>query len=124
MNVPPIDRAPGSLQGSASYRKGMAEYIGAFNFRLQYLAENLTRIFPDSTVFQLDTNWLFTLTLNYPKYFAETSGFKDTTSYCPVYERQIFLTQNAERANMNVGVPQHSTSMILHVVFPSMNTCG
>lgn len=87
MNVPPIDRAPGSLQQSTSYQKGMAGYIGAFNFRLKYLAENLAKIFPDSTVFQLDTNWLFTLTLNYPKYFAETSGFKNTTSYCPAYGR-------------------------------------
>lgn len=87
MNVPPIDRAPGSLQESISYQKGMASYIAAFNFRLKYLAENLGKEFPDLTVFQLDTNWLFTLTLNYPKYFAETSGFKDTTSYCAVYGR-------------------------------------
>lgn len=63
----------------------MASYIGTFNFRLKYLAENLAAEFPDSTVFQLDTNWLFTLTLDYPKYFAETSGFKDTTNYCVVY---------------------------------------
>lgn len=87
MNVPPIDRAPGSLQESTSYQKDMADCIGAFNFRLKYLSENLASIFPDSTVFQFDTNWLFTSTLNYPKYFAETSGFRDTTSYCPVYGR-------------------------------------
>lgn len=87
MNVPPIDRAPGSLQENTSYQKGMADYIGAFNFRLKCLAEILEKNFPDLTVFQLDTNWLFTLTLNYPKYFAETSGFKDTTSYCAVYGR-------------------------------------
>lgn len=90
MNVPPIDRAPGSLQRDSSYQRSMAYYIGTFNFRLKELARNLTIKYPDATVFQFDTNWLFTLTLDNPSYFAETSGFKNMTDYCEAY-RQLDL---------------------------------
>lgn len=87
MNVPPIDRTPGSLQKSDNARSTLAAYIGLFNFRLKFLAINLASRFPETTVFQFDTNWLFTLALSKPTSFAETSGFEDTTTFCDVYEQ-------------------------------------
>lgn len=87
MNVPPIDRAPGSVRLSETARASQAAYIGEFNFRLKYLALNLASNFPDTTVFQFDTNWLFTLALNNQDSFAETSAFQDVTSFCEAYQR-------------------------------------
>ena len=87
MNVPPIDRAPGSAGLSEIDRAYQAGYIGLFNFYLQYLALNLASNFPDTTVFQFDTNWLFTLAINNPDSFAETSAFQDSTSFCEAYQR-------------------------------------
>lgn len=89
MNVPPIDRAPGSSGISDTARADQAAYIGEFNFRLKYLALNLASEFPDTTVFQFDTNWLFTLAINNPDSFAETSAFEDSTSACKAYERSV-----------------------------------
>lgn len=87
MNVPPIDRAPGSAGLSETARADLAAYIGEFNFRLIYLALNLGSDFPDTTVFQFDTNWLVTLAMNNPDSFAETSAFQDTTSFCEAYQQ-------------------------------------
>jgi hypothetical protein len=87
MNVPPIDRSPGFTRRSELAQKNLADYIGEFNFRLQHLAINLTSRFPDTTVFQFDTNWLFTLAINNPDYFAETSALEDSTSFCNLYEQ-------------------------------------
>lgn len=87
MNVPPIDRAPGSADLSEIDRADQAAYIGLFNFRLKYLALNLASNFPDTTVFQFDTNWLFTLAINNTDSFAETSAFQDSTSFCEAYQR-------------------------------------
>ena len=87
MNVPPIDRAPGSADLSETDRADQAAYIGLFNFYLKYLAINLTSDFSDTTVFQFDTNWLFTLAINNPDSFAETSAFQDSTSFCEAYQQ-------------------------------------
>ena len=87
MNVPPIDRAAGSAGLSEARRADLAAYIGEFNFRLKYLAINLALNFPDTTVFQFDTNWLFSLVINDPDSFAETSAFQDTTTFCAAYQR-------------------------------------
>lgn len=87
MNVPPIDRAPGSASLNEAARADLAAYIGEFNFRLYYLALNLASDFPDTTVFQFDTNWLFTLAINNTHSFAETSAFQDSTSFCEAYQR-------------------------------------
>lgn len=87
MNIPPLDRAPHSLTQTDGFQASFARYIGLFNFRLKFLAINLASRSPETTVFQFDTNWLFTLALNNPNSFAETSGFINTTGFCPVYQR-------------------------------------
>lgn len=93
MNVPPVDRSPATLKLNPSAQRHQADYIGEFNFRLKYLALNLASGFPDTTVFQFDTNWLFTLALRRPTSFAETSGYQDTTSFCKAYERSVLFRQ-------------------------------
>jgi hypothetical protein len=87
MNVPPIDRSPGFTRRSDLAQQNLADYIGEFNFRLQHLAINLSSNFPDTTVFQFDTNWLFTLAIKNPDFFAETSALQDSTSFCSLYEQ-------------------------------------
>lgn len=87
MNVPPMDRTPGTAYFNETVRGELADYIGLFNFYLYYLAINLNLKFPDTTVFQFDTNWLFTLTIDNPRSFAETSAFEDTTTFCDAYQQ-------------------------------------
>jgi len=85
MNVPPVDRAPNGLEMSQSNRTAEAAYIARFNFRLGALAWNLITWHPDTTVFQFDTNYLFTKVLNNPAEFPETARYRNTTNYCLAY---------------------------------------
>lgn len=106
MNVPPIDRSPGTLARDAATQASMAGYIGEsissafvdgatltlstgeFNFRLILLVYNLAVHYPDTTVWLFDTNWLFTRLLNNgAASFRETSGYVDVTDYCPAYQQ-------------------------------------
>lgn len=85
MNVPPVDRTPGSLDLSSSDRAYEAGYVGAFNFRLGALVYNLALRHPDTTVFSFDTNYLFTRVIDDPSQFQETAGYRNTTDYCEAY---------------------------------------
>lgn len=67
----------------------MAEYIGEFNFRLGALVYNLGAHYPDTTSFYFDTNWLFTIVLNNPSAFQETSSYHNTTGYCAAYQKYV-----------------------------------
>ncbi|KAI4205274.1 MAG: hypothetical protein LQ350_000596 [Teloschistes chrysophthalmus] len=87
MNVPPIDRSPGSLARDAATQARLAGYIGEFNFRLILLVYNLAVHYPDTTVWLFDTNWLFTQLLNNgPASFRETATYVNVTDYCTVYQ--------------------------------------
>ncbi|KAI4288642.1 MAG: hypothetical protein L6R35_002095 [Caloplaca aegaea] len=87
MNVPPIDRSPGTLARDAATQARMAGYIGEFNFRLILLVYNFAVHYPDTTVWLFDTNWLFTRLLNNgPGSFQETSGYVNVTDYCTAYQ--------------------------------------
>ncbi|MCJ1261860.1 hypothetical protein MMC22_001729 [Lobaria immixta] len=120
MNVPPLDRDPSSLAQTDSFRASLARYIGLFNFRLEYLALNLAANFPETTVFQLNTNQLFTLTLNNPKSFAETSGYTNTTGVCPVYQSG---TPTLDFFDPSCGVPINEYLWMnnLHATYPMHN---
>ncbi|KAL8651476.1 MAG: hypothetical protein Q9210_003231 [Variospora velana] len=88
MNVPPIDRSPGTLARDAATQARMAGYIGEFNFRLILLVYNFAVHYPDTTVWLFDTNWLFTRLLNNgPGSFQETSGYVNVTDYCTAYQQ-------------------------------------
>ena len=85
MSVPPIDRSPSGLLLSQTARDAEARWIGVFNFRLGALAWSLAERHPDATVFQFDTNTLFSRVLNDPQQFPETAGYLNTTQYCNAY---------------------------------------
>ena len=80
MNVAPLDRAPGAL-------KGVGPAISDWNLRISRLAHNLSSTYDDARVFNLDTNKLFTQVLANVSSFPMTSQIKNTTGYCPAYER-------------------------------------
>ena len=85
MNVIPVDRTPGSLGLSDADRGSLASYIGAYNWRLGYLTYYLHQRHPDTSVFYLDTNWLFTRVIDSPSQFAQTAGYRNTTRDCAAY---------------------------------------
>lgn len=87
MNVPPVDRTPGSLILGATNRESLAGYIGEYNFRLGLLVYYLGLRHPDTTNLYFDTNWLFTRVINDPNQFVETSRYKNTTQYCAAYSQ-------------------------------------
>ncbi len=91
LNVPPVDRAPATLALSSSTQASVAGYIAEFNFRLGALVYNLGTHYPDTTAFYFDTNWLFTLVLDNPASFRETSGYRNTTDYCAAYQKYVSL---------------------------------
>ena len=87
MNVPPVDRSPGTLERSSIEQSAEASFIGAFNFRLGALVYSLISRHADTTLFTFDTNFLFTRVLDDPSQFGETAGYLNTTNYCSAYEK-------------------------------------
>lgn len=87
MNVPPVDRSPGTLEMGSIDASSEASFIGAFNFRLGALVYNLALRHADTTLFTFDTNFLFTIVLDDPLQFGETAGYLNTTNYCTAYEK-------------------------------------
>ena len=86
MNVPPIDRSPGSLTMDPAYRKTIAKAVGEVNWRLKQMVNYFNQNHPDTKMFYLDTNYLFTITLNDPQSFQETQILKDETHFCVAYQ--------------------------------------
>ncbi|KAL8713877.1 MAG: hypothetical protein Q9220_002023 [cf. Caloplaca sp. 1 TL-2023] len=121
MNVPPIDRSPGTLARDAATQASMADYIGEFNFRLILLVYNLAVHYPDTTVWLFDTNWLFTRLLNNgPASFRETASYENITDYCAAYQHGTpTLTFN----DPSCGVPVNDYLWLndLHPTYPMHN---
>ena len=86
LNVPPVDRAPGSRKKDDTYRKAAAKAIGEINWRLKEMVNYFNRNHPDSKMFYLDTNYIFSLTLDNPRSFTVTQGIKDVTNFCVAYQ--------------------------------------
>lgn len=89
MNVPPVDRSPGTLELSSSDQAQEAAYIGTYNFRLGALVYNVAVRHTGTTSFLFDTNFLFTRVLDDPGQFEETAGYKNTTGYCEAYAEWV-----------------------------------
>lgn len=87
MNVPPVDRSPGTLEMDSIDQSAEASFVGAFNFRLGALLYNLALRHADTTLFTFDTNFLFTAVLDDPSQFGETAEYLNTTNYCKTYEK-------------------------------------
>lgn len=78
MNSPPIERTPYGYpaQGPAT------RY---FNARLHEKASNFSSTYPDTMVFQFDTNNFFNKVIDKPRSFPETALYKNTTKHCLKY---------------------------------------
>jgi len=61
--------------------------VADFNLRVANLAKNLSTTYADTTVYQFDTNSLFTEVLDDPASHPQTAGYKNTTNYCVSYEK-------------------------------------
>ncbi|KAI9881537.1 MAG: hypothetical protein M1830_000100 [Pleopsidium flavum] len=86
LNVPPIDRSPGTTVQGASPEQVEAADVGDFNSRVANMARNLSTTYLDTTVYQFDTNLLYTQILDNPASHTQTAGYKNTTSYCASYQ--------------------------------------
>ena len=53
------------------------------------MISNLSKVHPDATFFNFDTNFLFTLVLDNPARFPESAGIQNTTAYCPQYSGYV-----------------------------------
>lgn len=89
MNVPPVDRTPGTRVLRSADKALLASYIGEFNFRLELFVYYLGLRHPDTTNVYFDTNWLFTRVIDYPVQFRETSVYRNTSNYCDAYSQYV-----------------------------------
>lgn len=87
INVPPVDRAPLALANNAASQAAEKADILAWNNELTSMAKQLKSDKPDTNVFTVDANLLFTEVLNNPSSFSQTAGYKNTTGYCVAYEK-------------------------------------
>ncbi|KAL3469739.1 hypothetical protein BJX99DRAFT_251774 [Aspergillus californicus] len=60
-----------------------------WNTRLEGLKSDIEVTYSDATVFYLDTNTLFNDVIDDPTQFDQTAVYKDTTSHCVAYNRQV-----------------------------------
>lgn len=87
LNVPPIDRSPGTISQGVFASLFEAATVKDFNSRLANLAQTLRSAHADSTVFYFDTNLLFTRVLDHPSSYTQTEGYRNTNSFCVSYEK-------------------------------------
>ena len=143
LNVPPVDRSPGTLETSAPSQAAEAAYITAVNTRLGWLVSSLAKRHPDTTLFLFDTNWLFTRVLDNPQQFVETAGYLNATEYCPTYGQygqsgytngsslQTALTNSSGTLSMTYFDPSSDVPLnayfwlnTLHPTYPMHNFMG
>ena len=117
INVPPVDRSPGTIgQGPATqHAEGAA--IAAFNLGIQRLATNLSIAYNDTTAFQFDANALFTQVLDDPSAYPQTAHYKNTTAYCAAYQDG---TPKPDSFNETCGIPVNEYFWLndLHPTYP------
>lgn len=91
LNVPPIDRSPGSLKMDPAYRKIIAKAVGEINWRLLQMVKYFNKNHPDTKMFYFDTNYVFTIALDKPSSFAETQGLKEVKTFCTAYQGWVTM---------------------------------
>ena len=112
MNLAPLnsDLDPASLALEAAD-------ITDFNDRLAAMAYNLMYAYEDTTVFQFDTNRVFSQVLAYPASYPQTAGYKNTTTFCTAYENG---TSAIDTFIKSCGIPvnQYFWLNSLHPTYP------
>lgn len=87
VNVPPVDRSPGTVASGPEYQAAEAAYIAQFNTLLRGLVRGMARRYRDTTCFLFDANFLFTEVIDNAGQFTETAGIKNVTGCCGPYEK-------------------------------------
>lgn len=82
LNVPPVNRSPGTLIYGNATVELEGEVIAAWNANVTKLANNLTATYSDATAFVFDTNAIFTQVLDDVCSHPQTCQYKNTTGYC------------------------------------------
>ncbi|MCJ1415091.1 hypothetical protein MMC32_001421 [Xylographa parallela] len=85
LNVPPVNLSPGTTEYGPGAIALEGLDIADFNDRLAAMAYGFAAANPDATVFQFDTNAIFSAVLTNPASFPATALYKNTTGYCPAY---------------------------------------
>lgn len=88
INVPPVDRSPLTVgQGKASVDLEKAA-IADWNKRVSDMAAALKKNHTaEVNVWVYDSNNVFGEVLDKPSTYEQTSGLKNTTSYCTAYQK-------------------------------------
>jgi len=123
LNVPPVDRAPlVSEQGTAAQALEKAD-IADWNARVTGMAQALKKMRPDTNVFTVDANKLFTEVLDNPKSYPQTSGYANLTEYCVAYENGT-PAENSFNASCGVPVNEYFWLNSLHPTYPMQDVLG
>jgi len=117
LNTPPVDRAPLTLVKDQATRDKEKAAIADWNVRLTAMAKAIKKENTDVNMFLVDTNKLFTQVLDKPSSHAQTSGLKNTTSYCDSYQNGT-PAQNTFDAECGVPVNQYFWLNSLHPTYP------
>ncbi|MCJ1254070.1 hypothetical protein MMC24_001884 [Lignoscripta atroalba] len=117
LNVPPVNRSPGTLiYGTDTINLEGAD-IADFNARIADLAVTLSTTHPDTTVFLFDTNAIFSMVLDNPASYPQTALYKNTTAYCDGYANGT-PTQDYFNATCGIPVNQYFWLNSLHPTYP------
>jgi hypothetical protein len=87
LNVPPIDRSPGTTAKGKLTQAIEKLDVADYNARLAVLVKTLKRRHDDVTVFTVNTNEIFTNVLENVKAYRQTASYKNTTNYCAAYAK-------------------------------------
>jgi len=120
INVPPVNRSPGTTSQGANVSALEETAIATFNAEIKTLVSNLTSTHSDAAAFLFDANTLFSTVLDDPKTFPETAGYVNTTNYCFAYENG---TATMDQFNASCGAPVNEYFWLntLHPTYPMQN---
>ena len=120
LNVPPVERAPVTLEYGVNDEVVECAAIREWNRRLIKVVRQLREKHRDVTIFALDTYAIFNAVLNNPKVFPQTAGYRNTTSYCEAYANG---TPSMTSFNPNCGLPVNEYFWLdpLHPTYPMHN---
>lgn len=87
MKVPPFDRSPLVVGHGDEAVREESSLIRAFNANITRMAANLSSTYDDVTTFVFDTHSIYSQVLDDPCSYGESCPLKNTTEYCPQYEK-------------------------------------
>jgi hypothetical protein len=92
MNLPPLDRSPTIMSKGNATVILVSNAITYWNTKLKSLSAKLLSTYPDVTASVFSTNAVFSEILDHPKAFAQTSTFRDLTTFCAGYAKLVSLS--------------------------------